>query len=51
MSNEDLKEMREILEKFEREVVSSPEKSRAFLIKYGFITPDGEMTEHYRLDA
>jgi len=51
MSNEDLKEMLEILERFRVEVASSPEKSRAFLIEHGFITPEGEMTEHYRLDA
>ncbi len=51
MSNEDYKRMLEILKEFEIEVASSPEKSKAFLIEHGFITPDGEMTEHYRLDA
>jgi len=51
MSNEDYKRMMEILERIRIDIASSPEKSREFLIKYGFITPDGEMTEHYRLDA
>jgi len=51
MSNEDLKDMLEILKKFEIEVASSPEKSRAFLIEHGFITPDRQLTEPYRQDA
>lgn len=31
-----------------RELTSSPETARAFLIKYGFITKKGELARRYR---
>jgi hypothetical protein len=51
MSNEELKATLEALDKVQREHGSSPEKARAFLVKAGFITPDGKLTENYRQGA
>ncbi|MFZ1087072.1 MAG: hypothetical protein WAN35_19075 [Terracidiphilus sp.] len=39
------------LKKVRDEIGGSPEKARAFLVRAGFITPDGKLTEPYRQDA
>jgi len=51
MSDEDLQKTRDALAALQKELTSSPEKARAFLVKYGFLTPDGELTEPYRQGA
>jgi hypothetical protein len=51
MSDKDLKETLEGLRKLREEFAASPQKARDFLVEAGFITPDGELTEHYRQDA
>lgn len=48
MSNEDLKETLAALEAVRVKNGNSPEKAKAFLVKYGFITPDGKLTEPYK---
>jgi len=51
MSDEELKATLEALEKLRNELAGSREKSHAFLVEAGFVTPEGELTEHYRQDA
>jgi hypothetical protein len=51
MSDEDLKETLEALKKLREEFIASPQRARDFFVEAGFITPDGELTEHYRQDA
>jgi hypothetical protein len=51
MSDEDLKATLQALKKLRNEIAGSPEKARAFLVKAGFVTPDGQLTEHYRQSA
>jgi hypothetical protein len=51
VSDQDLKETLEALKKLREELAASPQKARDFLVRAGFITPDGELTEHYRPDA
>jgi hypothetical protein len=48
MSNEDLQATLAAIEKLRQEIGSDPEKARAFLVEHGFITPEGELTEHYK---
>ncbi len=48
MSNEDLQATLAAIEKFRQEIGFDPEKAKAFLVEHGFITPDGELTEHYK---
>jgi hypothetical protein len=48
MSNEDLQATLAALESVRLEFGASPEKAKEFLVKYGFITPDGELTEEYK---
>lgn len=51
MSDEDLKATLDALERVRREHTASPEKALAFLVKAGFLTPEGELTKNYRQDA
>jgi hypothetical protein len=51
MSNEELNATLEALEHVRKEYLSSPEKALAFMVKAGFYTPDGKLTERYRQDA
>jgi len=51
MSNEELKATLEALQKLSEELAGSREKSHAFLVEAGFVTPDGELTENYRQGA
>jgi hypothetical protein len=51
MSDQDLKETLEGLKKLREEFAASPQKARDFFVEAGFITPDGQLTEHYLPDA
>jgi hypothetical protein len=51
MSNEDLKETLEALRKTRDEIGNSPERARAFLVRAGILTPDGQVAEPYRQEA
>jgi hypothetical protein len=39
------------MERLQRELISSPEKALAFLVRAGIVTPDGKLTPPYRQDA
>jgi hypothetical protein len=51
MSDEELQKTVDALNALEVELTSSPEKALAFLVKYGFLTPSGELTEPYKQGA
>jgi hypothetical protein len=51
MSDDDLKATLEALEKVRKEINGSPEKARAVLVRFGFVTPDGKLTQNYRQNA
>ena len=51
MNNEDAKKSIEALESLSREFASSPQAALEFFVAEGFLTPDGELTEHYRQSA
>ena len=51
MSNEELARTLASMDKLREELVSSPEKARAFLVEAGIVTPDGKLTAPYRQDA
>lgn len=51
MTDKALQETLAALKKLRDEVGDSPEKARALLVRCGFITPDGKLTEPYRQDA
>jgi len=51
MTDKDLQETLEAMKKIREQVTGSPQKAREFLIRAGFVTPDGKLTEHYRQDA
>jgi len=51
MTDKDLKETLAAMKKLRDEVGDSPEKARALLVRFGFIYPDGKLTEPYRQDA
>jgi hypothetical protein len=51
MSDEELKATLEALAKIRKEIGSSPEKALAVLVRFGFVTPDGKLTENYRQNA
>jgi hypothetical protein len=47
MSPKELKKFKEAIEKIDREN-NTPEKARAYLIKIGYLTADGQLAEKYR---
>jgi hypothetical protein len=51
MSDEELERTIAALDAVMKEYGSSPEKARAYLVKIGIVTPDGELTENYRQSA
>jgi hypothetical protein len=51
MTDKALQETLAALKKVRDEIGDSPEKARAFLVRAGFIYPDGKLTEPYRQDA
>ena len=51
MSDQDLQKTVEALTALENELTSSPEKALAYLVKAGFLTPSGELTEQYQQGA
>jgi hypothetical protein len=51
MNKKDLEETLEALRVFGKELTSSPEKARAYLVQAGIITPDGKLTEQYSKGA
>jgi len=48
MSDQELKEFVEALERMKQEHSASPEAGRQFLIDAGILTKEGELTEPYR---
>jgi len=51
MSNDELATSRVAMRKLRDELVSSPEKALAFLVRAGILMPDGKLTPPYRQDA
>jgi hypothetical protein len=47
MTPKELKKFKEAAEKIEREC-NTPEKAGQFLIKIGYLNPDGQVAEKYR---
>jgi len=47
MSYEELQKFKEAAEKLAREL-DTPEKAKQFLIKMGYLDPDGQVSERYR---
>ena len=47
MTPRELKKFKAAAEKIEREC-NTPEKAGQFLIKIGYLNPDGQVAEHYR---
>ena len=47
MSPKEFRKFKEAAEKIDREC-DTPEKARAFLIKIGYLNPDGQRAEKYR---
>ncbi|WP_161571079.1 hypothetical protein [Granulicella sibirica] len=51
MGNKDLKESLESMASLRKELSSSPEKTLAFLVEAGIVTPEGQLTEQYTQTA
>jgi hypothetical protein len=51
MSDQELKETIEGLQKLREENTSSREKALEFLVKYGFVKPNGELEDIYKQSA
>jgi hypothetical protein len=47
MTPKELKQFKEAAEKLRREL-DTPEKRKAFLVKIGYLNPDGQVAESYR---
>lgn len=48
MSDQELKEFEQALERLREEHAASPESGRQFLVDAGILTEDGELAEPYR---
>lgn len=51
MSDKDLQETIEALERLSERMAKSPEAALALMVKGGFLTPSGELTEPYKQRA
>ena len=51
MTDKDLQETLAAMKKLREEIGGSPQKARDFLVRAGFVTPEGKLTEPYRQDA
>jgi hypothetical protein len=47
MGNKDLKESLESMEDLRSDLSTSPEKTLAFLVEAGIVTPDGKLADPY----
>ena len=47
MTPKELKKFKEAAEKLQRQL-DTPEKRKAFLVKIGYLNPDGQVAESYR---
>ncbi len=51
MNDEDAKKSIDALDSLSQEFASSPAAALDFFVSEGFLTPDGDLTEHYRQSA